>query len=149
MQQWFEVYKQTRQRDPSQGDRTAESEWVYKMIEIFMCDHKRAVRNEQEKTAQAQRQFLGGRVPSRHAQSCEDCGRSLGSLSLLLMAFIDNGEAVRQNYLKTMTDNELMDLANSQPSEDKLPFINLAWQNKQRSMRQFCFRCYGARFQKL
>ena len=45
-----------------------------------------------------------------------------------------------------MTDKDMMDMVDQQESPDQLPFINLAWQNKHRSVRQFCFMRYGARY---
>ena len=48
------------------------------MIDRFMCDNETAAASEQEKLERAKRQFAGGRVPSRNAQGCDECGWSFG-----------------------------------------------------------------------
>ena len=60
------------------------------------------------------------------------------------MVFTDNGEVVKQNFLRTMNDEEIFAMVDRQDSPTQLPFVNLAWQNRKRSIRQMCFACLNA-----
>ena len=43
-----------------------------------------------------------------------------------------------QVFSRELSDQEMMDMVNQQESPDKLPFLNVAWQNKHRTIRQYC-----------
>ena len=101
---------------------------------------------EEERRARDSRQFGGARVPSKNTQSCDLCGRAYSHPSKLLMAFSDTGEIMKRNYLKSLTILQLQDMVKEHPNEEGLPFFNMAWQNRNRTTRQYCMRCYGRIF---
>ena len=92
--------------------------------------------------------FSGARVPSRNAQACDECGQPFALTSHLVLAYEHSGEVVRLNYLRSMSDDELIAMVQGQGSETELPFLNQAWANRHATIKQYCFGCYGERFKK-
>ena len=60
------------------------------------------------------------------------------------MAFAHNSEIVRLNNMRTMTDEELT--AQVEASQDHLPFLKAAWENRHLTTKQYCFACFGEQY---
>ena len=107
-----------------------QAKWMKTMIYRWVADNERSAATLAELKARQERQFGGARAPCLNVQRCDRCGRDYEHPSFLLMAFSDNGEIVRRNYLKSMKESELKEMIRTTPEEGGLPFLNLAWQNR-------------------
>ena len=123
-----------------------QAKWMKAMIYRWVADNERPAATIDELSARQARQFGGARVPSLNVQKCDLCGRDYAHPSMLLMAFSDDGEIMKRSYLKSMTESELLEMIKNTPKEGGLPFLNTAWQNRNRDAYQYCMLCYGKHF---
>ena len=87
------------------------------MINRWIADNETPAATIAERKARQERQFEGARIPCFNEQQCDRCKRYYVLPSFLLMAYADNGEIVRRQHFRSMTETEVTEMTRNMPED--------------------------------